>query len=340
MPCPPVACARLLMAASVLLLLAACGGRNLPLAPVRPHIEDGFSEPQRVPRAGIGDDQAQALRVQPGDRVTVEVVSTNTQVIPDVIVDATGQIHLPLVHDLAIAGLTATEAEQRILAVWRPLDKLVEIHLRLSGFEGQRATVLGAVHTQGPVQLVPGSRVADVMAQAGGPVLPGRGGDYVAADLDGAVVKRGGRPLPIDIRRALRGEPRHNVYVHPGDTIYVPPARGQNVSVLGQVGGSGVFPFREGLRLTELLAQAGGIGVGGDKNDVRIIRGSLAKPSVYRASLAALVRGETHDVLLRAGDIVFVSDHWVEDSAEVIGVISPLLSATLSAVTFNAVLER
>lgn len=326
------------LAAATALLLAACGGRHLPVTPPHPDPEVGFSA-ATLERPGIPDDTPESLRLRPGDAVTVEVVSTTTQLIPDVMVDATGSVHLPLVRDVAVGGLSLTEAEERILARWKPLDRLVQIHLRITQYGGQRAVVLGAVGQQGSVQLVPGSRVADVIATAGGPNL-GDAAPSLVADLSGAVLERGGKTLPIDFRRALRGEPSHNVYVQPGDTIYIPPARGNVITVLGQVGGSTVLAFHDGLRLTEALARAGGVNAGGDKHDVRIIRGTLAEPRVYRSSLAQLVRGEVHNVELRPGDIVFVSDHWVDDMGEVMGVVTPLLSLTLNAATLSIAAGR
>ena len=89
----------------------------------------------------------------------------------------------------------------------------------------------------------------------------------------------------------------------------MPPALGSNISVLGQVGTPQVFPHRAGLRLTQALALAGGVTVGADKGDIRVIRGKLDAPRVYTASLSDMVDGDTHDVLLAPGDIIFVTDH-------------------------------
>jgi polysaccharide export outer membrane protein len=172
-------------------------------------------------------------------------------------------------------------------------------------------------------------RVVDMIAAAGGVLTlraAGRIPPVPVADLEGGVLLREGKALPISLRDALRGEPRHNVYVYPGDQLYIPLATDRFVSVLGQVGAPGIFMHRRGMRLTEALSAAGGITRGGDKTDVRLVRGPLEKPTVYRSSLAAIADGEEHDVALAPGDVVFVQDHPMEDAGEVFGVLAPLLT--------------
>ena len=111
---------------------------------------------------------------------------------------------------------------------------------------------------------------------------------FNAADVHGARLVREGGAVPVSLQRALEGDPRHNVRVRPGDHLYVPFARGRTITVLGAVGAPGVFAFRRGIRLTEVLARAGGLNERGDRTDVHVVRGSLREPQAYRASLRAM----------------------------------------------------
>jgi polysaccharide biosynthesis/export protein len=323
----------------VLDLLTSCAG--LPKAPAYPSKEDGFSGPGALQRPGLRGDRPPPLTLQPGDVLTIDVVSEQPKTWTAVSIDATGRVHLPMVGDVDVGGGSLSEAERKVQAALRKLDRFVEVTIQLSDAKGQRATVLGAVTTQGSIQLVPGARLADLIAGAGGPLRSAAIGTAPesVADLDGAVMMRDGKPLPISVTKALEGDPLHNVYVHPGDHLYVPPALGATVSVLGQVGAPHVFPHHAGLRLTQALAIAGGVTVGGDKSDIRVIRGKLDAPRVYRASLRAVFNGSSHDVLLLPGDIIFVTDHPIEDLGEVVSLIAPILSlgltGTLLAVTLN-----
>jgi polysaccharide export outer membrane protein len=270
------------------------------------------------------------------------LTSEQPKTLTGVLVDATGRVHLPMAGDVEVGGRGLSEAESRVQTALRKFDRFVQVTIQLTDAKGQRVTVLGAVAAQGSIQLVPGSRIADVIASVGGPLTSAAVGEAPVplADLNGAVVTRAGRPLPISLAKALQGDPLHNVYVHPGDHIYVPPTLGTSVSVLGQVGGPRVFPHRAGLRLTQALALAGGVTVGADKSDIRVIRGTLEAPRVYRASLRDVVDGKSHDVLLRPGDIIFVTDHAIEDISEVIGLIAPVLSLGMSSTILAVTLSR
>lgn len=315
-------------------LVGGCGG--LPKAPAYPRKEDGFSGPKQIARPGIPNDQPPPLTLQPGDVLSIDLVSEQSRTLAGLIVDATGRVHLPMAGDINVGGRGLTEAEATVQAALRKFDRFVQVTIGLTDSRGQRATVLGAVVTQGSIQLVPGARVADVIASAGGPLMSGAVAGateppVTLADLNGALVTRNGKALPISVAKALEGDPLHNVYIHPGDHVYVPPTLGSNISVLGQVGAPRVFAHRAGLRLTQALAMSGGVTVGADKSDIRVIRGTLEAPRVYTASLADVVGGDSHDVLLQPGDIIFVTDDPIEDVGEVIALIAPILSLGVSS---------
>jgi protein involved in polysaccharide export with SLBB domain len=318
--------------------LVACG---FPTAPAYPSKEDGFSGPNPVPRPGLPGDAALPLKLQPGDVLTIELASDPPRTLPGVVIDGTGQVHMPMAGDVAIGSLGLTEAEKTLEAALKQYDKFVQVTITLTEPRGQRATVLGAVVQQGNVTLIPGARVTDVIAAVGGPLTSSADGiPVMLADLGGAVLIRGGSTQPVSIARALEGDPLHNVFIRPGDHIYVPPAFGRSVTVLGQVGAPRVLPHQVGLRLSQVLAMSGGVTVGADKGDIRVIRGSLEAPRVYQASLADFVDGDVHDVSLQPGDIVFVTDHAIEDVGEVLSVVSPALSLGFSSLALAISLNQ
>jgi polysaccharide export outer membrane protein len=323
--------------ASCLLAVIACGG--FPQAPAYPEVDPEF-EAKNATAPGVRVDPPPALTLQPGDTISIRIASTETQEHTGLVIDGVGNVHIPLAGDVHVGGVGLTAAEERLQAALQRHDRLVQVTVQMTGRAGQRATVLGAVTRQGPVELIPGARITDVVAGAGGPIAAATGPNPVlVATLADAVLMRTGKVVPVDMRKALRGDPLHNVYVHAGDHIYVPPSVGANISMLGQVGAPQVFPHREGIRLTEALAIAGGVTTGADKGDIRVIRGTLREPHVYRASLSDLVDGDTHDVMLRPGDIIFVTDHAIEDFNEVMGVIAPALSLGLSSLALGISLE-
>jgi len=94
----------------------------------------------------------------------------------------------------------------------------------------------------------------------------------------------------------------------PQVTVMVMQVRGNQVSVLGQVGRPGRFPLETGeVRLTDLLATAGGVNQGGGEIIVVVgtrngepFRTEVDLPSVFAPGNRA------RDVLLQNGDVVWV----------------------------------
>jgi polysaccharide export outer membrane protein len=315
----------------LLILVAAgmsCGGR--PRTPAQPGDDSDFAPPERVELAGVDEDPPQALRLLPGDVVTLQAVSAETTDFAGLVVDERGQLHVPLVGDVEVGGQSLTEAEQRVETALRRFDRVVRVNLFVTEPTGHRATVVGAVTTPGVVPVPPGMRLAELFAAAGGArtLDPGTAVEgATAADLDAARLVRGGEVLPVSLTAALRGETRHNIRIRAGDHLYVPPIRGRRISVLGEVESPTVVPYQPGIRITEALAMAGGVNRDGRQSDIRVIRGDLRSPRVYTTDLNALVDGEAHNVELAPGDVIFVTRQAIASVGEVLGHLAPLLSA-------------
>ena len=102
---------------------------------------------------------------------------------------------------------------------------------------------------------------------------------------------------------------RHDFVKDPQVQIVVTQVRANQVNVLGQVGRPGRYPLDlTGMRLTEVLALAGGIvaGVGSDTvvvtgtRDGKPFRKDVDMPSLFRAG------NGTEDIVITPGDSIFV----------------------------------
>jgi polysaccharide export outer membrane protein len=171
-------------------------------------------------------------------------------------------------------------------------------------------------------------RLADLLALSGGAkearvhAVPS-----VLGSLELARLVRGGETVPVSVPLARQGNPKHNIRVRPGDQLYVPPVTEGMLMVLGEVGIPQPMAYRTGIRLTEVLARAGGVvSERGDRKDIRIVRGSLREPQVYTTNLKALMSGKATDVELAPGDIVYVTKAWYASTADVLNALSPILS--------------
>lgn len=303
---------------------------SLPRAPTMPTDDSRFAGTNGGERTGMEDSQPLPLTVYPGDVIAILALSAEETEYEGLLVDERGRVHLPLAGPVEIGGLAVPEAEQRLTEAMRRFDRVVQVSLRIAVPDGHRATVLGAVGRPGRFIVVPGMRMADALADAGGPggvVEPLNGATGVPpADLEGATVTRQGRVLPISLARAVEGDPRHNIRVLPGDHLYIPPARDRAIVVIGAVNHAGVFAYRQDIRLTEAVARAGGLNERGDRTDIHIVRGNLREPLVYRTSLRSIINGNDTDVVLAAGDIVYVTEEWTAHTGEVMARIANLIT--------------
>jgi polysaccharide export outer membrane protein len=318
------------------MLLSACMRNRLPDAPAMPGDDPAFAAPEPIRPPGLESDPPEALALLPGDVVRLTTVSAKTDVYEGLVVDEMGQLHVPLAGDIQVGGKTLSAAENAIEAGLRRYDRFVRVNLVISAFDGHMAVVVGQAQTPGRFKVAPGMRLADLLAEAGGPRIaqsnqvPTRLGNLELARL-----VRNDEALPVSVILARQGDPKHNVRVRPGDQLYIPPITDQLIMVLGEVRTPQPLAYREGMRLTEALAVAGGIDNSrGDRKDVRIVRGPLSEPRVYTANVKALSAGKVKDVVLAPGDIVYVSRAWYASTQDVLNALSPVLSLANSVAIF------
>lgn len=324
---------RFLAVISAACLVFGCVKNRLPDAPTEPLDDAEFSEPEMIAMPGLDSDPAEPLMLLAGDVVQLTTVSAETRVYKGLIVDAKDQLHVPLAGDIIVGGVSLSEAESRIEKALRRYEPYVRANVIIQKPTGHSATVLGAVRAPGRVLIHPGMRLADLFAAAGGPAisetLPRE--QTIVANLDAARLVRDGKTVPVGLPEAIKGDPRHNVRVRPGDQLYVPPGTERLIMVIGDVNNPQPIAYRHGIRLTEAIARAGGMNDNGDRNDIRIVRGPLRNPKVYVASVKDLVNGNKPDIVLAPGDIIYVTEHWVASTGQVLNAIAPILSLAEAA---------
>jgi len=319
-------CAVLLLQAT----LAGCRG-HFQRPPTYPFEDKDFKAANPTP-AGLENDYPVPLVLLPGDTITVRTMSSETNDYQGLVVDDEGKVHVPIAGPVQVSGLAPHQAERTLEGVMQKFDRFVRVSVLVTGWGGHYATVIGAVGEEGQKTITPNMRLAELLAISGGPLRLEKEGEIsFIADLDGARLVRKNQAVPVSIRLALQGDPKHNVLVHPGDQLFVPAGLGERIAVLGIIGAGGAMvTFRPGIRLTEALATAGGVTPDSDYEDVRIIRGPLKKPKVYQYDLEELMDGKTGDIQLAPGDVVFVSEHWAATMAQVLDRITPLLTIAIT----------
>ncbi|NLV24388.1 MAG: polysaccharide export protein [Deltaproteobacteria bacterium] len=241
-------------------------------------------------------------------------------------VDGGGAIHLPLVGTVKAAGLTVNQLQQDLRKRYSRFLNEPYVVVEIVDYRSKPLYLLGQFRTPGthymdrPLNLVQGLALG--------------GGLVETANLRNARMVRDGHTVAIDFFRLLQGEtPQQNVWLRPGDTIFVPDDRNQNVFVFGAVTKPGMVPMPNGrLSLPQALAVAGVGEIRGQTSYVRVIRShSPVKGELMVVDLERTLRAETLPFPLTEGDIVYVPRSAVGNWNEAIKEMLPSLQA-LSAV--------
>jgi polysaccharide export outer membrane protein len=151
-----------------------------------------------------------------------------------------------------------------------------------------------------------------------------------AANLRGVRLLRDQKIAPVDVYSLiLGGRIEQNVWLRPGDTVFIPDNRNQLVFVFGAVAKPGPQSMPQGrMNLLEAIASADLRATGYDLNNVRIIR-SLTTTSgeLLVVDVERIRRGETLPFQLMEGDVVFVPKNTFGTWNDIIADILPSLTA-------------
>ena len=171
--------------------------------------------------------------------------------LPNQNVDTAGNISVPYAGAVKASGRTPSEIQQDIVKAIGNRAIEPQVIVALITQNTSLISVLGEVNN--PVRLqanAAGERVLDVISRAGGP----KGQGYETW----VTLERNGKRATVPFG-ALVYQPDNNVWVHPGDTIYV-YREPQVFLAFGASGQQGQFPFNMWkISMTQAMAIAGGL---------------------------------------------------------------------------------
>jgi polysaccharide biosynthesis/export protein len=275
-------------------------------------------------RPAIGELSFEIL-IGTGDLIEVSVYGASDYV-KDVRVLSTGEITLPMVGTLKVAGLTPAQAEELIAKRLKEGDYFTDP--RVSVIEKETVTqgisVLGEVQKPGVYSLPGERRLFDAISAAGG-TTP-RAGNTVS------IMHRANSQQSETVTLSYgKSSKESNVYVYPGDTIAV--SKAGVVYVVGDVRLPGGFVMENShMTILQAYAMAQGANITAALDRAQLIRNSGSEAQVI--SLKRILAAKAPDLNLQPDDIVFVPT----SGAKVAG--RRTLDAIVQAATGMAIYSR
>jgi polysaccharide export outer membrane protein len=273
---------------------------------------------------GIGDVLAVSVYARPDLSTNSSAGSTNSKGSR---VDGNGNIHLQLIGPVKAAGLTVSAVRENVEAALRKYVQDPSVVVEVAEYRSKPLYLMGQFRTPGVYYM---DRPMTFMQG----ISLGNGFD-ATANLRGVRLLRDKKIAPVDIYSLiLDGRIEQNVWLRPGDTVFIPDNRNQNVFVFGAVNKPGPIPMSQGrMNILEALAIADPRTVGSEIENVRIIRSlTTTTGELLVVDVGKIRRGETLTMQLMEGDVVFVPKsvfgNWNDALAELLPTLQAI-SATL-----------
>lgn len=227
-----------------------------------------------------------------GDVVRVSVYG-NPDLSLEAEIASNGKLNVPLLGDVALAGLGFDEAEQLLANKWQAAGVLQKPHVNILIVESrsQMVSVWGEVNRPGQYPLRVDTPLSAMLAQAGG---------VSAGGAQRVELLRHGKTTEIDLAKLASGQ-QQDLLLEPGDQLHV--KRQAMVYVYGEVARPGSYPLTEGMTVMQSIVVAGGFSSRADEDDIVLqqpgSKGEMEEKSVHPGDPVSA------DAVIRVGESWF-----------------------------------
>jgi polysaccharide biosynthesis/export protein len=268
-------------------------------------------------------------QVGPEDLLAIDIYGQD-KMKRELRVNGEGNITMPLLGVVKVAGLTPQKIEKRLGDLY-DAQFLVnpQITVMVKEFRFQRVSVTGAVSKPGTYELIGPRTLLEVLSLAGG--LASQTSSIPAGDVI-TVIRHPNPPEPagtgkagasqtsaplaetvvIDIRRLVSGRsPELNIQVANGDVVDVPFA--DTAYVMGAVKQPRSIAVKENLTVSQAVALAGGVDPLLASNSITIMRfDKEGTPTNIKTNLNSIIAGNDPDISIKGSDVVMVNESAVK----------------------------
>jgi protein involved in polysaccharide export with SLBB domain len=180
-------------------------------------------------------------------------------------VDRSGQIYIPRVGQVSVAGLHYGELEQHLKAEVSKVFRNFNLTTNLGRLRSIQILVVGNARFPGTYTISSLSTLVNAVFASGGPTPHG--------SLRDIQVRRGGeRITDFDFYDLLiKGDKSRDVRLQPGDVLFIPPV-GPLAAISGSVHNPAIYELKGSSTLTDLMEIAGGMSSLADTGRITVER--------------------------------------------------------------------
>jgi protein involved in polysaccharide export with SLBB domain len=189
--------------------------------------------------------------IGPGDELLIRVWG-KVELQSRVVIDRNGQIFLPKVGTLTLAGLRYDQIDSCVRAAIAKLYKDFDLNVTVGQLRSIQIFVLGSARQPGVYTVSALSTMVNALFASGGPSATGT--------MRHIELRRGGHTVTeFDIYDLLRnGDKSHDAQLLSGDILYIPPV-GPQTAILGSVKEPGIYELKDGTTIASILKDVGGL---------------------------------------------------------------------------------
>jgi len=202
--------------------------------------------------------------IGPGDELQIRIwgqVQANLRVV----VDRSGQIYIPQVGEIAVAGVRYKDLEQTLRSEVSKVFKNFNLNANMGRLRSIQVIVVGNARYPGTYTISSLSTLINAIFASGGPTPQG--------SLRHIQVRREGTTITdFDFYDLLvKGDKSKDVRLQPGDVIYYAPV-GPLVAIAGSVNTPAIYEMKDGSTLNDLIEIAGGLSTVADTSRITVDR--------------------------------------------------------------------
>ncbi len=233
--------------------------------------------------------------IGPGDELQVKVwgqIEANLRVT----VDRSGQIYVPQVGEISVAGIHYGDLEPHLKSEISKIFKNFNVTATLGRLRSIQVIVVGDARYPGTYTISSLSTLVNAIFASGGPTPQGSL-RHIQVRRDGAII------TDFDFYDLLiKGDKSKDVRLQPGDVLYIPHV-GPLVAIAGSVNSPAIYEAKSDSTLSDLIEIAGNLSTVADTSKITIDRFVDHRA---RKTLEFPYDAESRALVLKDGDIVRV----------------------------------